>query len=118
MDVRRKDYFKMPVRKNMKRPVHGGAKLVFDNQKELFIDSKCFGELLDFWKGYKKKDHSRVVPIKSESYPLTCGLCMRTILPDRREGQERRVFQYGLVIHDRRLRNRRNAEVGHLEHAF
>jgi hypothetical protein len=109
MDIRRKG-FKMPMRKATKRPVHGGAKLVFDRQKELVLDSECFGELLDFWKGYKRKDHSRVVPIKSESYPLTCGLCLRTILPDRRGGAERRVSQYGLVSLDRRLRNRRKAE--------
>jgi hypothetical protein len=109
MDIRRKG-FKMSMRKATKRPVHGGAKLVFDKQKELVLDSKCFGELLDFWKGYKRKDHSRVVPIKSESYPLTCGLCLRTILPDRRGGAERRVSQYGLVSLDRRLRNRRKAE--------
>lgn len=97
----------MPIKKKRMRPVHGGAKLIFDNQKELVLDSKCFGELLDFWRGYKKTDYSRVVPIENESYPLTCGLCMRTILPDRREGTERRVFQNAIVIPERRLRNRR-----------
>ena len=102
----------MSMRKATKRPVHGGTKLVFENQKELILDSICFGELLDFWKEYKRTDNSRVVPIKSDSYPLTCGLCMRTILPDRREGTERRVSKYGLGIPDRRLLSRRKAEVG------
>ena len=100
----------MSMRKATKSPVHGGAILVFDDHKELVLDSKCFGELLGFWKGYERTDRSRVLPIKNESFPLTCGLCMRTILPDRREGTERRVSMYGSVMPDRRLRNRRKAE--------
>jgi hypothetical protein len=109
LNIKRKA-FKMSMRKATKRPVYGGAKLVFDHQKQLVLDSKCFGELLDFWKGYKRKDQSRIVPIKNESYPLTCGLCLRTILPERRRGPERRVSQCGLASPDRRLRNRRKAE--------
>lgn len=109
LDIRRKG-FKMSMRKATKRTAHGGAIIAFDKQKELVLDSKCFGELLDFWKGYKRKDHSRLVPIKSESYPLTCGLCLRTILPDRRGGGERRDTQCGLVSPEKRLRNRRKAE--------
>ena len=54
----------MAARKETKRPAHGGTKIVFDNQKELVLDSICFGELLDFWKGYKRTDNSQVVPIK------------------------------------------------------
>jgi hypothetical protein len=103
---------KMSFSKATKRPVHGGAKIIFDKQKELVLDSKCFGELLDFWKKYKRTDKSQVIQIKSESYPLTCGLCMRTILPDRRRGLERRDLQYKLAIPDRRTRTRRKIGVG------
>ena len=102
----------MSFGKATKGQVHGGTKIVFDNQKELVLDSKCFGELLDFWKKYKKTDNSRVIEIKSESYPLTCGLCMRTILPDRRRGVDRRVLQNKLAIPDRRLQKRRKIGLG------
>jgi len=96
--------------KETKRPVHGGVTVAFDDQKELVLDSECFGELLDFWSGYRRMDMSRVVPIKRESYPLTCGLCLKTILPDRRTRDERRDYKYDLAITDRRHRNRRNAD--------
>ena len=102
----------MSFRRATKGQIHGGTKIVFDNQKELVLDSKCFGELLDFWKKYKRTDNSRVIEIKSESYPLTCGLCMRTILPDRRQDVDRRVSKYDSFIPERRIWDRRKIGVG------
>ena len=89
---------------------HGVRIVNLVTSTNIVLCSDCFETLLDQLGGWKNIDSRKIYPLQGGNYHLFCGVCNRPIIEERRSGADRRFYDYGIYLPERRLKARRKTD--------
>ena len=85
---------------------------ILDNEHSLYfiLCKKCFKPIIDQLGGWNKVDRNNIYFLCGNSEYYCCDVCSESFIVNRRCGSDRRKFQYGIHIPERRVLKRREID--------